>query len=72
MYPQGDEWVRALRFEWRTSLLPLRPRNLEELVQNGAADFSKITEKEIQDKSKGDTIKRIGGRSNRMVHNTMY
>jgi hypothetical protein len=37
-------------------LYPLDFENIEELVQRGAIDFPSITEKEIEDKSKGDVI----------------
>jgi hypothetical protein len=37
-------------------LYPLNLENIERLVQRGAIDFPNITEKEIEDRSKGDII----------------
>jgi hypothetical protein len=37
-------------------LYPLDLKHIEELVETGAIDFPKITEKEIEDRSKGDII----------------
>lgn len=43
-------------FEGDTPVRILLPDDLEELVEKGEIDFPRITEKEIQDRSKGDLI----------------
>lgn len=47
-------------FEGDTPVRILLPDDLEELVEKGEIDFPRITEKEIQDRSKGDQRARGG------------